>query len=68
MAIKVDIEKASDRLKWNFVYDTLMDVGFPKQLICLIKECIFLAKMSLLRNKGQTNTFSPSRGIRQGDH
>nr|KYP53454.1 Retrovirus-related Pol polyprotein LINE-1 [Cajanus cajan] len=30
MAIKIDLEKAYDRLKWKFIKDTLEDIGLPK--------------------------------------
>ena len=36
MAIKVDIEKAYDRLDWGFVVDKLKDIGLPAGLIELI--------------------------------
>ena len=67
MAIKVDLEKAYDRLNWDFILDTLEDVGLPEQLINLIKKCITTARMCLLWNGGQTNSFHSTRGIRQGD-
>ncbi|KAE8735280.1 hypothetical protein F3Y22_tig00000340pilonHSYRG00158 [Hibiscus syriacus] len=33
MAIKIDLEKAFDRLRWDFIQDTLYDVGLPENLI-----------------------------------
>lgn len=33
MAVKVDLEKAYDRLQWEFLLDTLVDVGFSR-LFC----------------------------------
>ncbi|XP_041995567.1 uncharacterized protein LOC121745649 [Salvia splendens] len=38
MAIKVDLEKAYDRLRWDFVEDTLSDLGVPSQLARVIME------------------------------
>lgn len=40
MTIKVDLEKAFDRLKWSFIEETLKDVGFPEATINLIMHCI----------------------------
>ena len=67
MAIKVDLEKAYDMLKWEFIRDTLRDAGFPTTLINLIMECISSTSVQILWNGEPTDVFSPSRGIHQGD-
>ena len=67
MAIKVDLEKAYDRLNWEFIIDTLTDVGLPANLIEIIMWCVTSSDMQLLWNGGVTDSFLPSRGIRQGD-
>lgn len=36
MVIKVDLEKAYDTLDWNFIKDTLVDIGIPDGLIHVI--------------------------------
>jgi hypothetical protein len=40
MAIKVDLEKAYDKLRWDFIRDTLMDAGLPSQFVDLVMKCI----------------------------
>lgn len=67
MAIKINLEKAYDRLIWEFVRDTLHDIGFPDGFVNLIWECISSPKMRVLWNGEALEEFSPSRGIRQGD-
>jgi hypothetical protein len=67
MAIKIDFEKAYDRLKWLFVKDTLDDIGFPPALFSIIYECISSPSMKMLWNGEALDSFSPQRGIRQGD-
>lgn len=67
MAIKVDLEKAYDRLSWDFIQETLGVIGLPMDLIRIIMECITTVSMQLLWNGELTESFSPSRGIRQGD-
>lgn len=67
MAIKVDLEKAYDRLRWDFIHDPLIEVGLPKDFIRVTLECITTAKMQILWNGELTEEFCPSRDIRQGD-
>lgn len=40
MVMKVDLEKAYDRLSWNFIKYTLMDIGFNNNWRRNIMECI----------------------------
>lgn len=67
MIMKLDLEKAYDRLRWDFVRDTLMDVGLPDKMIQIIMTSITSASMRLLWNGVETGDFRSSRGIRQGD-
>ncbi|KAL4333656.1 hypothetical protein GQ457_07G010760 [Hibiscus cannabinus] len=67
MAIKIDLEKAYDRLEWGFIQDTLFDLGLPSKLCKLIMHCISTVSLQILWNGSVTDSFSPSRGIRQGD-
>ena len=48
MAIKVYLEKAYDRIRWEFIHDTLKDVGLPKEFIRIVMECITMARMQIL--------------------
>ncbi|KAH9798495.1 reverse transcriptase domain-containing protein [Citrus sinensis] len=67
MAIKVDLEKAYDRLNWSFIFETLQLAGIPVHLSRLIMECVTTTTMSILWNGEVTEDFYPERGIRQGD-
>lgn len=67
MSIKIDREKAYDRLKWIFVKDTLEDIGFPDNIVSLIWHYGTSSRMWLLWNGKDLEDFSPSRGIWQGD-
>lgn len=67
MVIKIDLEKAYDRLSWEFIRETMVDIGFPDHLINVIWHCITTPTMQVLWNGEVLETFSPSRGIRQGD-
>ena len=48
MAITVDLEKAYDKLSWNFIHDTLQELNLPIRLTNLIMACITTANMNIL--------------------
>lgn len=51
MAIKIDLEKAYDRIKWEFTRDNpLVDIGFPDSMVNLIWHCISPPSMKILWN------------------
>ena len=65
--IKIDFEKAYDRIEWSFVRQILIHFGFPDNITRIIMSCISTTSTSLLFNGGKLDQFLPSRGIRQGD-
>lgn len=67
MAFKIDMEKAYDRLRWDFIKDTLEDAQMPQSFVRVIMQCLSTSSMQMLWNGGFTNEFSPMRGVRQGD-
>lgn len=67
MVVKVDLEKAYDRLRWDFIQDSLVHANFPPALIKLIMDFVSTARMRVLWNGDQSEEFAPSRGIHQGD-
>lgn len=67
MAIKIDLEKAYDRLNWEFVRNTLQDIGLPAIFIDLVWHSISSPCMRVVWNGEALEEFSPSRGTRQRD-
>ncbi|XP_075508178.1 uncharacterized protein LOC142545090 [Primulina tabacum] len=67
MAIKIDLEKAYDRLSWDFIRETLTEVGLNRVWVRNIMNCIESPRLSILWNGDQMEWINPSRGIRQGD-
>ena len=67
MIIKIDLEKAYDRMEWSFVRNVLCSLGFQNATAELILSCISSTSVSLLFNGEQLEEFKPSRGLRKGD-
>lgn len=67
MVVKIDLERAYDRLEWSFVKMVLEHYGLPQNIIKLVMSCISTITTALLFNGSKLEAFQPSRGIRQGD-
>ncbi|KAK4267368.1 hypothetical protein QN277_024155 [Acacia crassicarpa] len=67
LAIKIDLEKAYDRVNWDFLLSCLQELNIPCKLTEIIKHCISSSNMQLLWNGNKAESFHPTRGVRQGD-
>ena len=67
VALKLDMEKAYDRIEWDFLLGCLKSLGFHDTWTKWIKECISTVSYSILINNESHGFFKPSRGLRQGD-
>jgi hypothetical protein len=67
LILKLDLEKAYDRLEWDFIREVLTFFKFSPPFVDLVLECVSTSSFSILVNGGQLENFKPSRGIRQGD-
>ena len=67
MVVKVDVEKAYDRLNWNFIIDTLHDISIPHRLIMVIMKGFMSTTMQVSLNGELTDEFKPTRGVGQKD-
>lgn len=65
--IKLDIKKAYDRIKWDYLWVVLKSFGFLEIWIQWIKECVTNVSYSLKMNGETSPWFWPSRGLLQGD-
>ena len=54
-------------MEWNFLLVVLKAFGFSHNLVKLIHQCLSSVEFTLLLNGGLSPSFSPSRGLRQGD-
>nr|XP_025628354.1 uncharacterized protein LOC112721509 [Arachis hypogaea] len=62
--IKLDFQKAYDRVKWKFVDIVLQKMGFGQRWRGWIKECVCTASMSLLINGSPSKSFKMEWDLR----
>lgn len=67
VTLKVDMEKAYDRLDWDFLRTTLNTLELKEELTNLIMACTSSATMRVIWNGMEPEPFASSRGVRQGD-
>lgn len=67
MSMKLNISKAYDQVEWPFLKASMKAIGFLDCWIHLIITCVTLVQYSILVNGKPGRSFSPSRGLRQGD-
>ncbi|XP_057790752.1 uncharacterized protein LOC131007855 [Salvia miltiorrhiza] len=67
MACKIDIRKAFDTLRWDFLLKVLRTYGFDERFITWIDIILRSARLSILYNGQLHGYFGCTRGVRQGD-
>lgn len=67
MVVKIDLEKAYDMMNWNFIGKVLAEIGVDEKLRRVIMGCVASTSMSVMWNGGRKDSFTPYKGLRQGD-
>ena len=67
MAIKLDLQKAYDRVNWKFPESVLLHFEFNETFTGWIIACVSSMSFEVIVNGGKSESFKPSRGLRQGD-
>ena len=67
VGIKIDMNKAYDRIEWSFVLEILKCCGFGESFVKLIEVCLSTSEYEILLNGSPLQRCKPSRGLRQGD-
>lgn len=65
--LKIDLSKAYDRIRWDFLKEVLQAYGFPDSWIRWISQCVQTVSYSVLVNGVPIEFFSPLTGLRQWD-
>lgn len=64
--LKVDLRKAFDSIRWDFILSTLRSIHFPETFISWIAEFITSPTFSVSVNGVSGGYFKSSKGLRQG--
>lgn len=65
---KIDMEKAYDRVCWDFVLYMMEWMGFGNRWRKWMKICMSTTSFAVMINGEPSSFFKASRGFRQGDH
>lgn len=65
--LKVDIRKAFDSVRWDFVISALRALDIPHSFVNWISECIYTPSFTVAVNGSTGGNFRSSRGLRQSD-
>lgn len=67
MLLKLDLSKAFDSLSWKYIEKILLAFGFDASWVRWIMSLVTSSFFFVLINGIPSETFHPTRGIRQGD-
>ncbi|XP_075655028.1 uncharacterized protein LOC142625223 [Castanea sativa] len=68
MEIKLDLQKAYDKVNWKFLTAVLLHFRFNETFTRWIIACQSSVSFEVVVNEGKSECFKPGRGLRQGDH
>jgi hypothetical protein len=63
----LDMAKAYDRVDWRFLEGVLAKLGFHHKWVQWVMACVTTVRYSVRFNGQLLDSFTPSRGLRQGD-
>jgi hypothetical protein len=65
--LKLDYEKAYDRVSWSFLEDMLISRGFGRTWVSWIMKVVKGGSLCVRINDENSTYFKPGKGLRQGD-
>jgi hypothetical protein len=63
-AVKLDMAKMYDRVKWNYLRVVMEALGFFERWCSLVMRCITSVSFTVRINGNFSPVFSPTRGVR----
>ncbi|GAA0160307.1 hypothetical protein LIER_16889 [Lithospermum erythrorhizon] len=63
-AIKIDVIKAYDSVRWEFLWVVMNGMGFPRIYVDWVKQCVTTASFYVAINGGIHGFFQNQRGLR----
>ncbi|XP_074323028.1 uncharacterized protein LOC141659976 [Apium graveolens] len=67
VALKLDISKAYDRVRWDYLKNRMKDMGFSERWVKWIMLCVRSVSYMVNFNGQLVGPIIPRRGLRQGD-
>jgi hypothetical protein len=67
IVIKLDFEKAYDKIHWKFLFEVLQRKGFSEAWILQIEQVVQSGRVCININGENTSFFRTYKGLRQGD-
>lgn len=67
MALKLDLQKAYNKMNWGFLKVVLMKFSFNETFVKWTMSCVSTVSFEVIVNERKSNQFRPSRGLRLGD-
>ena len=58
LIMKIDLEKAYDKIMWDFLKQTLLDFKFPQKWIDIIMFCVSTSNVDVLVNGSHVITLN----------
>ena len=65
--LSLDMHKAFDSLRWDFIFEVFQSFGFGNNFICWLKTVYNVPKCCIVNNNYLSPFFEISKGVRQGD-
>ena len=67
IGLKLDMEKAYNKLEWPFILQVLRCFGFSSRWVQWIEQCISMVSFSIVLNGCLFDHFKPQQSLRQED-